>query len=248
MTSAPAWLDQQHPFGVSSSRAQIRGVLKLLGRRSRRVLDLGCGSGRVLAPLARAGHQVTGIDRDADALIRCRENLRTSRTTAELIHGDFLRRIPRGLRVDAVLCLGNTFMMLADIDRAVNLLVRISRQLSPRGLFIIDDLPRAFIPELTSGRWQNGMSPDGRWQMVWHPTDAVFTIRTGRQINRRQWSLRPTDVRFRLWCDGSLELTANRAGLSAPKRIGSSNLLVCTRMAGLNEFSGTSRRRRTKTR
>src|SRR5437867_649860 len=39
------------------------------------VLELGCGTGRVLVPLARAGHVVTGIDSSANMLDRCRTNL-----------------------------------------------------------------------------------------------------------------------------------------------------------------------------
>ena len=42
---------------------------------ARRVLELGCGTGRVLLPLARAGHSVTGIDASAAMLARCRAKL-----------------------------------------------------------------------------------------------------------------------------------------------------------------------------
>lgn len=41
-----------------------------------RVLDLGCGNGRALVPLAVAGGcQVVGIDEDPDAIVACRLNL-----------------------------------------------------------------------------------------------------------------------------------------------------------------------------
>lgn len=39
------------------------------------VLELGCGSGRLLVPLAKGGHQVTGIDRSATMLTRARSRL-----------------------------------------------------------------------------------------------------------------------------------------------------------------------------
>lgn len=238
------WLDQQQPFSIRQSRAQIRAVLELLGPTPRKVLDLGCGAGRVLVPLARAGHQVVGIDADLKALTQCRSALRTARATAELIHGDF-RRLQQSLRgFDAVLCLGNTFMSVADADVAVRMLSSIRDRLARRGVFILDDLPRSFVPELSSGRWQNGLSPDGQMQMIWHPTDAVFTVRTGRRINLRQWSLKDTDVRFRLWCDGSLWIALQQAGLSAPARRISANLLVMTCAAGANGFTGTAPRRR----
>jgi SAM-dependent methyltransferase len=39
------------------------------------VLELGCGTGRILLPLARAGHTVTGIERSKSMLARCEAKL-----------------------------------------------------------------------------------------------------------------------------------------------------------------------------
>jgi cyclopropane fatty-acyl-phospholipid synthase-like methyltransferase len=36
------------------------------------VLELGCGSGRLLVPLAEAGHRVTGVDQSRPMLERAR--------------------------------------------------------------------------------------------------------------------------------------------------------------------------------
>ncbi|HEX9610376.1 MAG TPA: methyltransferase domain-containing protein, partial [Gemmatimonadales bacterium] len=36
------------------------------------VLELGCGTGRMLLPLARAGHTVVGLDNSRQMLARCR--------------------------------------------------------------------------------------------------------------------------------------------------------------------------------
>ena len=41
------------------------------------VLELGCGFGRLLAPLAQAGLQVTGVDSDPAMLQLARKNLAT---------------------------------------------------------------------------------------------------------------------------------------------------------------------------
>jgi SAM-dependent methyltransferase len=42
------------------------------------VLEMGCGSGRLLVPIAEAGHQITGIDRSATMLDRARTRLLSS--------------------------------------------------------------------------------------------------------------------------------------------------------------------------
>ena len=43
------------------------------------ILELGCGTGRVLLPLARVGHEVTGIDLSERMLDVCLAKLRVSR-------------------------------------------------------------------------------------------------------------------------------------------------------------------------
>jgi SAM-dependent methyltransferase len=237
----PAWLDEQLPHEPRRSRAQVRGLLDLLGRPSRKVLDLGCGSGRVLVPLAKAGHRVVGIDRDPAALRTSGQAIEKANASAALVEGDFTdaralrnlgadQRSPRSAaRFDAVLCLGNTLMTLTDVDRAVELLTRIRALLSPRGAFVIDDIPADLWPELTEGNWLSGISQDGRAQLVWSRTDAVFTLRQGRSINQRKWTLSPTDRPLRLWTDGCLQLLARASGLSPPVRYEASGLLIMGR-------------------
>ena len=52
------------------------------------ILELGCGTGRVLAPLAAAGNRITGVDRSRPMLDRARSALQV-RDTA----GDLLQRV-----------------------------------------------------------------------------------------------------------------------------------------------------------
>jgi SAM-dependent methyltransferase len=64
-----------------------RLVLALLARQAlapQRVLDLGCGNGRLLAALAARGAQVTGVDAYADSLARAH----TRAPTATLLQAD----------------------------------------------------------------------------------------------------------------------------------------------------------------
>ncbi len=43
-------------------------LLSLLGDSPKRILEIACGSGRILIPLAKAGHYVTGLDLDESML------------------------------------------------------------------------------------------------------------------------------------------------------------------------------------
>ena len=56
------------------------------------VLEIGCGTGRVLIPTARAGVEIVGVDLSPRMLSVCRERLRQEteavRARATLVHGD----------------------------------------------------------------------------------------------------------------------------------------------------------------
>jgi SAM-dependent methyltransferase len=221
-----AWLDDQQPHNRLRSMSQIDGLLKMLGRPPKRVLDLGCGAGRIVVPLAAAGHRVTGMDVQASVLERCSARLNKHGATATLIQEDFTRLRNGRLKADAVLCLGNTFMTIVDVDDAVILLRRIAKSLSPRGWLAFDDFPHELWTELTDGNWLSGISTDGGMQLVWQPGDAVFALRRGSEVDRRCWSIKPSDRRLRLWCEGSLRLAAKAAGLSAPRRVTEAGLII----------------------
>ena len=219
------WSDQNRPHDEACSRAQIDGLLRLLAPGPARVLDLGCGAGRVLEPLAAAGHELLGIDRNPDALAACRQRL--AGTPAQLREGDFGDDAAfTGGPFDAVLCLGNTFMTVTEVDEAVDLMGRASTALGSRGWFAIDDCPVDFWPELTDGNWQGGLTETGDAQLVWHESDAVFALRHGESVDADAPGLEPADVRFRLWTDGALRLAARAAGLSAATRVETAHLLL----------------------
>ena len=42
----------------------VEFALTLMGEEPKRVLEIACGSGRFMIPMAKAGHQVVGLDFD----------------------------------------------------------------------------------------------------------------------------------------------------------------------------------------
>src|ERR1700682_6071049 len=63
--------------------------LELAREQGQRVLEIACGSGRVLVPLARAGFDVVGIDVSAHMLALAETKLdAASRANARLVHAD----------------------------------------------------------------------------------------------------------------------------------------------------------------
>jgi ubiquinone/menaquinone biosynthesis C-methylase UbiE len=113
-----------------------------------KVLELGCGTGRLTIPLARTGARVIGIDRSAEMLARGRQRLRRARltATASLVRGD-IRYLPFRRRSGFSLVMA-PYGMLQSLTREKDLqatIASVHRVLPRGGLFVIDlvpDLPR----------------------------------------------------------------------------------------------------------
>jgi SAM-dependent methyltransferase len=76
-------------------RRDVRFWQRLASRTAGPVLELGCGTGRVAVPVARAGVRVIGIDRSASMLDRARRRLRRAKLSGslQLVRGD-VRSLP----------------------------------------------------------------------------------------------------------------------------------------------------------
>lgn len=220
------------PFSRKVSQRQIDGLAAVLRERGLdgAVVDLGCGDGRILVPLAEQGIPMIGVDEDPAALAAARHRLSERGLDAALIRSDFLAGIPdvpHGLA--AVICLGNTFMCVADVRIAAALLRDIHHRLAPGGVFAIDDFPFDCWREIADGNWQEGVSADGSQQIVFQPGDAVIAMRQEKQVDPKDWIIRPGERLLRLWSMGDLELLAMTAGLSPPQRLEAAGLIVFTR-------------------
>lgn len=103
------------------------------------ILELGCGTGRILLPLAKAGHQVAGIDSSGPMLAIARERLADHNVT--LIKGDMaeLERIggaPYGMIIASL----NSIMHLENPDQQRAMIRSAWGALKPGGRLVIDTL------------------------------------------------------------------------------------------------------------
>ena len=236
------WLAEDEPLEPEEHAAQLDAVIRILGlaadapRRAEsisppRVLDLGCGSGRIARPLADRGCDVVGVDRRAHAIDKCAELFGDRSECLRLQHGDFLSEPWPPGPYDAVLCLGNTLMEVVDLNVAHRLFRGVADALGPGGMFIIDDLPGLHWPRLAEGDWREGVSEEDDLQLVWSDRDAVFALRSppANPSSPDAWRITRADRCFRLYTDGFLELLAGSADLSAPRAVEHAPILVMRR-------------------
>jgi len=205
------------PMDEEQSKIQTQEILTLLGDSPKKVLDIGCGDGRLLLPIALAGHEVTGIDIDEKAISACAAACAKADVDATLIDGSAFDLLPSLEPVDAIVCCGNTFMLFADIEEGVELLTLCKTSLRGEGIVIIDDIPSDLWPELIEGRWCNGVNEEATLQLVWSKNDGVFAIREGDQVQKDNWELGEDDRLLRLWTMGELRLAALLSDLSPPE-------------------------------
>lgn len=154
-TVAEGWAgwDEYAPFydwenAQTVGRRDVPFWRRLAAAQDAPVLELGCGTGRITIPAAKAGADVVGIDRSAEMLARGRRRLRRSKIqgTASLVRGD-IRALPFRSRPGFSLVMA-PYGILQSLTREADLkatLESVHRVLRRDGLFGIDlvpDLPR----------------------------------------------------------------------------------------------------------
>ena len=106
------------------------------------ILEVGCGTGRLLLPLAEAGHTLTGIDLSPVALEAARAKIEAAGLTRQVTLQSADMRdfdLPRKNFAQAFIPL-NTFLHCLTIDDQLSTLRAIYRHLKPEGQLIIDIL------------------------------------------------------------------------------------------------------------
>jgi SAM-dependent methyltransferase len=123
--------------------ADIPFMLALAAETGGPVLELGCGSGRLLVPLARAGHAVTGVDNSPAMLALAERRLAAEppavRERVRLVAADMTAAyLPDEAATMTLALVGvNTFLHLAERP-ALAALRAVARLLRPGGTLCLD--------------------------------------------------------------------------------------------------------------
>ncbi len=103
-----------------------------------RILEPACGSGRLVASLARRGHAVSGFDLNGNMLAYAEERLSGPGLTA-LLWQDRLEdfKVPRQRRFDLAHCLVSTFKYVAEERGARSHLRHVADSLYQGGIYVL---------------------------------------------------------------------------------------------------------------
>jgi len=127
------------------------------------VLELGCGTGRISIPLARAGVPLVGIDRSEAMLARARRRITRGRLTAHarLLRGD-IRALPfRPSTFPLVMAPYGVLQSLLRERDLASTLQAVARVLKPRATFgieLVADLPSwdEYKKRVSLAGWRGG--------------------------------------------------------------------------------------------
>jgi SAM-dependent methyltransferase len=142
----PDLYDLMHA-GYEDDARFLREFVQLLGE-SPEVLELGCGTGRLLIPLLEAGASVTGLDREPAMLTLATRRVAPFAERAQLISGD-MQHFSLSRLFELVVLGLNSFMHLLTTAQQLDCLRAIRAHLRPAGLLFIDlPNPHAMLREI----------------------------------------------------------------------------------------------------
>jgi SAM-dependent methyltransferase len=151
---------------------------------AKRLLEPGCGSGRLVAEMAGRGYQMTAFDLNRPSLDYLRHRLARKRVRADVFEAD-MADFRLSSQVDAAYCTVNTFRHLLTEQSARRHLECIAKSLRPGGIYILGFhlLPMDASEEDTE-RWSE---QQGRTQVT--VTLRVLSTDRRRRIERLRLSL-----------------------------------------------------------
>lgn len=166
--------------------AELRWYAERLPRDGGTVLDVMCGSGRLLVPLLRAGYAMHGVDACAALLESCAARVAAARLTATLVRQE-MRKLNLPFRYAGAFVAGGAFQRLTDPVAARAALARLRAHLLPPGILLLD----LFVP--SAGAQRLGA--------------ALVEVRTTRLADGTRIALRSETTTY---CEERIARTRNR--------------------------------------
>jgi SAM-dependent methyltransferase len=153
-------------------------------RTTGRILELGCGTGRVLIPIARAGCTITGVDGSREMLARCTAKLDAEppdvRQRATVHFGD-LRAFDLGERFAIAIAPFRVVQQLPTIDEQLAFLAAVRRHLEPDGRLVFDVFNPNFRAMLAFDGREHDDTPE-------QPLPGGRVFRRAARVARVRWT------------------------------------------------------------
>jgi|SRR5689334_6949077 len=198
------YLDGRHYDRMFPRRDDIDFFVDQARTRGGPVLELACGTGRLLEPIAKSGCAATGVDLSPGMLVEARRKAEAGATASRYMEAD-IRRFSLDERFALIFIAGNSICHLLDIDSFDACMACVREHLAEGGRFIVDvyvpNLRRLFPDPQTRQPLSEYDDPDGGGRVLVTQTsryDAITQINSVRTFHRSPDGTSETEGSFEL--------------------------------------------------
>jgi SAM-dependent methyltransferase len=179
---------------LTASDNQLNFYLNLAQRSGGPVLELGCGTGQIIVPIATAGPPAVGLDNSPQMLGAARDRARAAGARVEFVQAD-MREFELGQEFSLIFIARNSLLHLSEQSDFAALFAAVRRHLLPGGLLAFDIFKPTF-------NWRSLGSAE-RFPVM-RKTSQVFgelTVEetsdydTVSQVNRATWFISTAELR-----------------------------------------------------
>jgi SAM-dependent methyltransferase len=147
------------------------------------VLELGCGTGRILLPIARAGSTIVGLDSSNQMLARCRAKLAAEPAAVQgrvTLQQRDIHDFDLGATYELIIAPFRVVQHLTAVDDQLRFLAAVTRHLGPNGRLIFDVFNPHFDRLVSADGVEREDTPEQRL-----PDGRTF--RRGWRVARVRW-------------------------------------------------------------
>ena len=198
-------------------------------RQGGRVLELGCGTGHKLIPIAADGHPCVGLDFSSDMLAEAQRKANERGVAVEWTQGD-MRAFDLGRTFDFVFITANSLLHLHEAGDLVSCFQTVRRHLAPGARFVFD----VFNPSMRLLADADGVRRARESLSFMDPERGNVSVEVAEiydapaQVTRGTWYLSTTDepdfvvapLEIRSIFPQELPLLLSRGGLRLVERFG----------------------------
>jgi ubiquinone/menaquinone biosynthesis C-methylase UbiE len=153
------------------------------------LLDVGCGTGRLLLDLLAHGVEAEGVDNSPEMLALCREKA-AAQGLSPVLYEQPMERLELPRRYRTILVPSSSFQLLTDPEDAAEAMRRFGTHLQPGGILALPFMELWRDGEPLSGEWRGPREaalPDGTVARRW--TRSEFDPVTRCESTEDRWEV-----------------------------------------------------------